>query len=48
MANALMQYETIDAGQIDDLMAGKPPRPPHSPSSLSEKTPPLAKPDASV
>ena len=45
MANALMQYETIDAGQIDDLMAGKPPRPPHSPSSLSEKLPPLTKPD---
>lgn len=45
MANALMQYETIDAGQIDDLMAGKPPRPPHSPSSLSEKVPPLTKPD---
>lgn len=45
MANALMQYETIDAGQIDDLMAGKPPRPPHSPSSLSDKVPPLAKPD---
>jgi len=45
MANALMQYETIDAGQIDDLMAGKPPRPPHSPSSLSEKAPVLIKPD---
>lgn len=24
MANALMRYETIDRGQIDDLMAGKP------------------------
>ena len=45
MANALIQYETIDAGQIDDLMAGKPPRPPHSPSGLSEKVPPMAKPD---
>jgi len=24
----LMKYETIDADQIDDIMAGKPPRPP--------------------
>ena len=45
MANALMQYETIDAGQIDDLMAGKQPRPPHSPSSLTEKPPVIIKPD---
>jgi hypothetical protein len=37
MANALMKYETIDAGQIDDIMAGKEPRPPHSSSSLTEK-----------
>ena len=28
MAQALMQYETIDAEQIDDIMSGKPPRPP--------------------
>ncbi|MGH8362848.1 MAG: ATP-dependent zinc metalloprotease FtsH [Gammaproteobacteria bacterium] len=28
MAEALMKYETIDAAQIDDIMAGKPPRPP--------------------
>jgi len=28
MAQALMQYETIDADQIDDIMNGKPPRPP--------------------
>jgi cell division protease FtsH len=28
MAQALMQYETIDADQIDDIMTGKPPRPP--------------------
>ncbi|MFO7786384.1 MAG: ATP-dependent zinc metalloprotease FtsH [Halospina sp.] len=30
MADALMKYETIDAGQIDDIMAGKVPRPPSS------------------
>jgi cell division protease FtsH len=28
MAEALMKYETIDSDQIDDIMAGKPPRPP--------------------
>ena len=28
MAEALIQYETIDADQIDDIMAGKKPRPP--------------------
>ncbi len=28
MADALMQYETIDSLQIDDIMAGRPPRPP--------------------
>ncbi|MCE1244600.1 MAG: ATP-dependent zinc metalloprotease FtsH [Oryzomicrobium sp.] len=33
MANALLEYETIDADQIDDIMAGKPPRPPRRPST---------------
>ena len=28
MANALIKYETLDADQIDDIMAGKEPRPP--------------------
>jgi len=28
MADALMKYETIDSDQIDDIMGGKPPRPP--------------------
>ncbi|NNA87542.1 ATP-dependent zinc metalloprotease FtsH [Pseudomonas fragi] len=28
MADALMKYETIDADQIDDIMAGRPPREP--------------------
>ena len=28
MAEALIKYETIDAEQIDDIMVGKPPRPP--------------------
>ena len=28
MAKALLEWETIDADQIDDIMDGKPPRPP--------------------
>ena len=28
MAEALMQYETIDADQIEDIMSGHKPRPP--------------------
>jgi cell division protease FtsH len=28
MATALLEWETIDSDQIDDIMAGKPPRPP--------------------
>jgi cell division protease FtsH len=28
MARALLDWETIDAEQIDDIMGGKPPRPP--------------------
>ncbi len=28
MAKALLEWETIDADQIDDIMSGKPPRPP--------------------
>ena len=28
MSDALMKYETIDVGQIDDIMEGRPPRPP--------------------
>ena len=28
MAAALMKYETIDSNQVDDIMAGKEPRPP--------------------
>jgi cell division protease FtsH len=28
MKDALMEYETIDAGQINDIMSGRKPRPP--------------------
>jgi cell division protease FtsH len=28
MAKALLEWETIDSDQLDDIMAGRPPRPP--------------------
>ena len=37
MAKALLEWETIDAEQIDDIMAGKEPRPP---KDLTPRTPP--------
>jgi cell division protease FtsH len=38
MAHALLEWDTIDSDQLDDIMAGRPPRPPkdwvpRSPSS---------------
>jgi cell division protease FtsH len=42
MAKALLEYETLDADQIGDIMAGKPPRPPKPSGSQ-----PVAKPPAS-
>jgi cell division protease FtsH len=38
MAHALLEWETLDADQIDDIMAGKPPRPPKP----SQGTPPVS------
>jgi len=32
MAKGLLEYETLDADQLGDIMAGKPPRPPKVPS----------------
>ncbi len=37
MADALIKFETIDSNQIDDIMAGKTPRPPED---WSDQTPP--------
>ena len=34
MAKALLEWETLDAEQIDDIVAGKPPRPPKSSGPL--------------
>jgi cell division protease FtsH len=33
MTKALLEWETIDAEQIDDIMAGRNPRPPHPPGA---------------
>ena len=43
MAEALMKYETIDTEQIDDIMAGKPPREPRDWGNINN--PPPIKPD---
>jgi cell division protease FtsH len=39
MASALLEWETIDAEQIDDIMAGRPPRPPKDWTASSSKPP---------
>ncbi|MFT0533047.1 ATP-dependent zinc metalloprotease FtsH [Castellaniella hirudinis] len=48
MANALLEWETIDAEQINDIMDGRPPRPPKTSSSGNDTphTPPSAGPSA--
>jgi cell division protease FtsH len=43
MTAALLEWETIDAEQIDDIMQGRPPRAPQPPSTssdTSDNTPP--------
>jgi cell division protease FtsH len=44
MAKALLEWETIDSDQLDDIMAGKPPRPP---KDWSPRTPSSGGDDAS-
>jgi cell division protease FtsH len=39
MAAALLEIETIDSDQINDIMDGKPPRPPKQPQSKPASTP---------
>ena len=44
MANALLEWETIDSDQVEDIMQGKPPRPPKDgipATSRSKDTPPV-------
>ena len=40
MAKALLEFETLDADQLDDIMAGKPPRPPKVIQSSKDVQPP--------
>ncbi len=40
MAKALLEWETIDGDQIDDIMAGKPPRPPKPSQNTKAPEPP--------
>jgi len=46
MTKALLEWETIDADQIDDIMAGKPPREPKPKQDIKPSSPPDEKPDA--
>jgi cell division protease FtsH len=44
MAKALLEWETIDSDQIEDIMNGKPPRPPKDWTPAAPKsgaTPPV-------
>jgi len=43
MAKALLEWETIDADQIDDIMNGRPPRPP-KPAASQPPSPPQEEP----
>jgi len=38
MAKALLEWETIDSDQIDDIMGGKPPRTPKDWTPSASKT----------
>ena len=38
MAKALLEWETLDADQLDDIMAGKPPRPPKAVATTTAPT----------
>ena len=46
MTNALLEWETIDAEQIEDIMAGKPPRAPKPSQSIARPMPPTDTPGA--
>ena len=52
MTKALLEWETIDAEQINDIMAGKPPRPPKDPqpkmNGAAGSPPPSAAPSATA
>jgi len=39
MTKALLEWETIDSDQIDDIINGLPPRPPKEPGNNKPSTP---------
>ena len=47
MTQALLEWETIDSDQINDIMAGKTPRPPQPPGSMHTPSAPVAAEDTS-
>lgn len=46
MAHALLEWETLDSEQIDDIMDGKPPRPPKPTQSAPRTSTPNDTPGA--
>ncbi|MEO8165533.1 MAG: ATP-dependent zinc metalloprotease FtsH, partial [Betaproteobacteria bacterium] len=48
MAKALMEWETIDADQVGDIMEGRPPRPPKPPAATQAPPPSQGSAPASV
>ena len=46
MAKALLEWETIDSDQINDIIEGRPPRPPKVPDTPLDTAPPPAGPAA--
>jgi cell division protease FtsH len=48
MAHALLEWETIDSDQINDIMAGRPPRPPKPTPSAPPPTPSDSSPSATA
>ena len=48
MTATLLEWETIDAGQIDDIMSGRPPRPPKPAPEPAPKTGGDANPDGAA
>ncbi len=46
MTKALLEWETIDAEQIDDIMSGKPPRPPKPSQGVTRQSAPSDSPGA--
>jgi cell division protease FtsH len=42
MTKALLEWETLDADQIGDIMSGKPPRPPKPSASHAPSKPPVS------